>query len=135
MALDGAIIIQHFWGNIFVMQHTPGNFSIEHLLEEAAEIRPANRLFRIYPHSPTLFELLLLLENQLSVTSDLNHVTPDDETWTDLLKNIKVLCQSHTNADSREYISFYLGQIAMLLDCIRSRDAHAHNPNLVRLFI
>jgi len=115
------------------MRNTPYIFSIEELIEKAERMQPKNRLFRIYAYSPTLFDLLLLLEKQLSGGKDLERITPDHRTWDCVLRNIQSLYKSGDHENDPNVL-YYIGQIALLLESIESRDAHINIPNLVRAF-
>jgi len=115
------------------MKNTPYIFSIEELIEKAERMQPKNRLFRIYAYSPTLFDLLLLLEKQLSGGKDLERITPDHRTWDSVLRNIQSLYKSGDHENDPNVL-YYMGQIALLLESIESRDAHINIPNLVRAF-
>lgn len=116
------------------MKNTPYVFSIEELIEKAEKMQPKNRLFRIYAYSPTLFDLLLLLEKQLSGGKKLERVTPDHRTWESVLRNIQCLYKSGDHTEKDPNVLYYMGQIGLLLESIESRDAHINIPNLVRAF-
>lgn len=116
------------------MRHTSCDFSVEQLIADLEKIHAGNRLFRIYAHSPNLFELLMSLYSDLSGTRTLVS-TPDDATWEDLLSHIHTRYDAEEDSACKQQLLFYFGQIRMLLDCIKTRDEQLRTPGIVRLFV
>jgi|SRR5687768_16009063 len=134
MAYDKAIITINICCKKKVMRHTSCNFSVEQLIADLENIHAGNRLFRIYAHSPNLFELLLSLNSDLSGKRT-PASTPDDATWEELLSHIHSRYDAEEDSACKEQFLFYFGQIRMLLDCIKTRDERVRAPGIVRLFV
>jgi hypothetical protein len=115
------------------MRHTSCHFSVEQLIEDLENIHAGNRLFRIYAHSQSLFELLLSMEADLSGTRRPDN-SPDDATWERLLNDIHSHYKAENEPTCKQQFLFYFGQVRMLLDCIKTRDEQIRHPGIVRLF-
>ena len=107
---------------------------VEQLIAELENIHAGNRLFRIYAHSPNLFELLLSMEADLSGTRRDDN-SPDDATWERLLNYIHSRYEAEDDPSCKQQFLFCFGQLRMLLDCIKTRDEQIRPPGIVRLFV
>jgi hypothetical protein len=121
------------------MRSSMCHYSFGELLDELEKIPTTDRLFRIYGQSANLCELLCSLHNYLS-DHEGDALNPEDISisdtgWENLLHKILSLCNLRPDDTHKSEFFYYLGNIDLLLDCIKSRDAKVGKSGLIRLFV